>query len=143
MKIHYTPEYRCLRNKRPSKPYGSKGSGAMAATKPSKLIWSADIHGPKPCEFIGFRWALISQTPMILPLEAGPLRGKFPTRPKVPTDCTQVAQDLAALRAKIKIKNVLPPDPDRNLPTTPDSLRTETVRTLSRDPPGQGGQEQK
>ena len=28
------------------------------------VIWFGDIHGPKPYEFIGLRWACISQTPV-------------------------------------------------------------------------------
>jgi hypothetical protein len=39
----------------------------MDVTKPSKFRWFGDIHGPKPYEFIGSRWALISQTPVVLP----------------------------------------------------------------------------
>ncbi len=56
------------RDKRPSKPYEFIGFGAMDVTKPYSLyIWFGDIHGPKPCEFIGFRWAFTSQTPGVLP----------------------------------------------------------------------------
>ncbi len=40
------------------------GLGAMYVTKPSNFTWFGDINGPKPYEFIGFRWAFISQTPV-------------------------------------------------------------------------------
>ena len=48
---------------------------------------------------------------------------------------------LAALKARIKLKNILgpPPDPGRIRPKTTDPLRKVTVRTLPRDPPGEGG----
>ena len=36
----------------------------MDVTKPYKFIGFGDIHGPKPYEFIGLRWAFISQTPV-------------------------------------------------------------------------------
>ena len=36
----------------------------MDVTKPYKLIWFGDIHGPMPYKFIGFRWAVMSQTPV-------------------------------------------------------------------------------
>jgi hypothetical protein len=55
---------RCLRNTRSSKPFEFMGLGAIDVTKPYKSIWFGDRHGPKPYEFIGFRWALISQTPV-------------------------------------------------------------------------------
>ncbi len=45
---------------------------------------------------------------------------------------------LAVLKAKIKIKSALPPpDPGRNWPETHDFLGK--LRTLPRDPPGEGG----
>ncbi len=55
--------YRCLRNKRPSEPYEFLflGLGAMDVTKPYKCVWFGDIHGPKPYEFVGFRWPGIVQ----------------------------------------------------------------------------------
>ena len=37
----------------------------MDVTKPYEFIWFGDIHGPKPYKFIGFRWAFISQTPVV------------------------------------------------------------------------------
>ncbi len=37
----------------------------MDVTKPYKFIWLGDIHGPKTYQFIGFRWAFISQTPVV------------------------------------------------------------------------------
>ncbi len=47
---------------------------------------------------------------------------------------------LAALRAKIKLNiDFSPPDPGRNRPKTPDFIRKVAVRTLPRDPPGEGG----
>ncbi len=36
----------------------------MNVTKPYHFLWFGDIHGPKPYEFMKFRWALISQTPV-------------------------------------------------------------------------------
>ncbi len=36
----------------------------MDVTKPYEFIWFGDVHGPKPYEFIGLRWAFISQTPV-------------------------------------------------------------------------------
>ncbi len=59
-------KYRCLRNKRPSKPYEFIGFGAMDVTKLYKFIWFGDSHGPKAYTFIGFGWAFISQTPVVL-----------------------------------------------------------------------------
>ncbi len=56
--------YRCLLNKRPSRPYECIGFGAMDVTKPYKFIWFGDIHGPKPYEKVGgfaphlFQWVL-------------------------------------------------------------------------------------
>ncbi len=41
------------------------GFGAMDASKPYKIIWFGDIHGPKTYKFIGFRCAFISQTPLV------------------------------------------------------------------------------
>ncbi len=38
--------------------------GAMDVTKPCKFISFGDMHGPKPCNFTAFRWAIISQTPV-------------------------------------------------------------------------------
>ena len=61
----FRKHYRCLRNKRQSKPYEFIGFGAMDVTKPYKFIGFGDIHGPKPYKFIGFRWAFISQTPVL------------------------------------------------------------------------------
>ncbi len=56
--------YRCLRNRRPSKPYEFIGVGEIDVTKLYKFIGFGDIHGPKPYKFIGLRWAFISQTPV-------------------------------------------------------------------------------
>ncbi len=41
------------------------GCGAMGVTKPFKFIRFGDIHGPKRSKFIGYRWAFISQTPLV------------------------------------------------------------------------------
>ncbi len=60
-------KYRCLRNRRPSEPNGFIGSGAMEVTKAYEFKGFGDIQGPKPYKFIGFRWTLISQTPVVLP----------------------------------------------------------------------------
>jgi hypothetical protein len=38
----------------------------MDVTKPYKFRWFGDIHGPKRYQFIGSRWAFISQTPVRL-----------------------------------------------------------------------------
>ncbi len=46
------------------------------------------------------------------------------------------AHDLAELRAKIKIKKKS--ESGRNRPKTYDFLKKVAVRTLPRDPPGQG-----
>jgi hypothetical protein len=51
-------QYRCLR----TESYEFMGFGAMNVTKTYTLLFFGDIHGPKPYEFIGFRWAFISQT---------------------------------------------------------------------------------
>ncbi len=37
----------------------------MDLTKPYKFISFGDIHGPKPYQFMGVRWAFISQTPVL------------------------------------------------------------------------------
>jgi hypothetical protein len=37
----------------------------MNVTKPYKTIWFGYIHGPQLHKFIGFRWKLISQTPVV------------------------------------------------------------------------------
>ncbi len=58
-------QYRCLRNKRPSQPYEFIGFGAMDVTKLHIYMWFGEIHGPNPYEFIWFRWAFISQTPVL------------------------------------------------------------------------------
>ncbi len=47
------------------------GFGAVDVAKPYNLTWFGDIHGPTPYKFIGFRWAVISQTPVVLLLHAG------------------------------------------------------------------------
>jgi hypothetical protein len=39
----------------------------MDVTKLYEFIWFGDIHGPKPNEFIGFRCAFMSQTPVVYP----------------------------------------------------------------------------
>ncbi len=46
--------------------------------------------------------------------------------------------DLAALEAKIKMKNTAPQDPGRNWPQTPDLPRKMAIRTLPGEPPGEG-----
>ncbi len=53
-------------------PCAFLGLGAMDVTKPDKFIWYDGIHGPKPHEFIRFRWAFISQTPVVLNLCPAP-----------------------------------------------------------------------
>ena len=40
-------QYKCLRYKRPSKPYEFMRFGAMDVTKPYKFIWFGDIPGSK------------------------------------------------------------------------------------------------
>ncbi len=51
-----------------------------------------------------------------------------------------VTRYLAALRAKMKIKNTLPPpDPGRNRPKIHEFLGEMAVRTLPRNPRGRGG----
>ena len=42
-----------------SRPYGRSGT----------YPWFGDIHGPNPYEFIGSRWAFISQTPVVCRLQ--------------------------------------------------------------------------
>ncbi len=69
LKLGVGRPYRCLRNKRPSKPFEFIGFGAMDVTKSYKSIWFGDIHGPKPYEFTGFRWTFISQTPVVGPAD--------------------------------------------------------------------------
>ncbi len=52
--------------------------------------------------------------------------------------------DLAVLKAKIQIKNkIVPPGCGRNRPKTSDFLKKMAVRTLPRDPPGEGGAKNK
>ncbi len=63
--VLYVTQYRCLRNKRPSEPYEFIGFGAMDVTKPDTFVWFGDIHGLKPYKSIRFRWAFISQTPVV------------------------------------------------------------------------------
>ncbi len=46
-KLMFVP-YRCLQNKRTSKPYDFIEFGAAEVTKPYDFIWFGDIHGPKP-----------------------------------------------------------------------------------------------
>ncbi len=60
-----------------TKPSRFIGFGAMDVTKPCKsigfeatdvtntyrFVWVCDINGPRPYEFIGFRWASCTQTP--------------------------------------------------------------------------------
>ncbi len=82
--------YRCLQNKRPSKPYGFQGSGVMDVTKPYKFIWFGDILCPKAYRSIGFRWAFISQTPVgswdsACDLGGGAISPGPPPRPRQPT----------------------------------------------------------
>ncbi len=50
----------------PSTPYEFLGSGAMDVTNSWKFLCFGDIHGPKPYKFTRLRWALISQTPVLL-----------------------------------------------------------------------------
>ncbi len=71
------PQQRCLRNKRSSKLYDFFGLGPSKVTEPDKF---GDTHGPKPNKIIGFRWAFISQIPV---LRASKCHGKeigFPGR---------------------------------------------------------------
>ena len=49
--------YRCLRNKRPSKPYELIRFGAMDVTKPYELIGFGAMDVTKPYELLGF-WAM-------------------------------------------------------------------------------------
>ena len=48
-----------------------------------------------------------------------------------------------SLGPKLKLKIYYPPDPGRNLHKILAFLKEMTIRTLPRDPPGEGGQEQK
>ena len=52
-----------------------------------------------------------------------------------------ITLNLGVLRAKIKIKNC--PDSGRNQPKTYDFLKEMAVRTLPRDPPGEGAAKNK
>ncbi len=67
--------------------------------------------------------------------------------PKVDRNPTETKiswiQDLAALRAKIKIKTHYSPDPGRDRPKTSHFLKDMIVRTLPRDPPGGEGTKNK
>ncbi len=38
---------------------------ALQVTKPCKFVLFGDIYGPKSYKFIGFRWAFVSQTPVV------------------------------------------------------------------------------
>ncbi len=49
----------------------------------------------------------------------------------------------AALRPKIRIQSILPPDPGWNRPNPPDLLEKVAVQTLPRDPPVGGGTKDK
>ncbi len=40
----------------------------MDVARHKKNIRFRDIHGPKPYKLIGFRWALLSQMPVVLPV---------------------------------------------------------------------------
>ncbi len=53
-------------------PVNAKGFGAMDVTKLYEFTWSGDIHGPKPYKFIGFGWALMSQTPVLSIMRRSP-----------------------------------------------------------------------
>ena len=58
--------YWCLRNTRPSHHFKFIGFGPTNVSKPYKFVWLGDIYGPRRCESIGFRWAFISQTLVML-----------------------------------------------------------------------------
>jgi hypothetical protein len=49
----------------------------MDVTKPYKFIWSGDVHGTKPYKLLGSRWAFISQTPVVLPVQKSGFRAGF------------------------------------------------------------------
>ncbi len=58
---------------------------AIYVTKPYKFMWFGGIHGPKPYKFIGLRWVLILQIP-VMPL--APLKPYLPgenRHPQPPT----------------------------------------------------------
>ncbi len=71
-------DHRCLRNKRPSKPFEFIRFGAMDVSKPNDFIGFGDIHGPKPYESIRFRWAFISQTPVVQDRQAVKFKAILP-----------------------------------------------------------------
>ncbi len=60
----------CLRHTRTSKPYDCFEFGVMDVTKPYEFIWFGDIHGPEPYKFIGLYGSFISQTLVVLKIEA-------------------------------------------------------------------------
>ncbi len=66
--------YRCLRDERPSKPYRSTECGPMDVTKPYEFIWFGDIEEPTPYKSTGFRWAVVSRTPVLWRLPTGKVR---------------------------------------------------------------------
>ncbi len=57
-----TLHYRCLHNKRPSKPHEFMGFGTMDVTKPYKCIGFGDINDPKSYKFIGSRATILSHS---------------------------------------------------------------------------------
>jgi hypothetical protein len=55
---------RCLRNKRPSKPYEFIGFGAMDVTKPSEILPGTLMAGPETTEILLGNWShLQARTP--------------------------------------------------------------------------------
>ena len=83
--------YRCLRNKRPSKPCEFIGFGAMDVTKPYKLIRFGAIAITKPYKFIGFGAKAVGQ-PWLLRSEAG----RLPEVGPLPAKCGGAARNLKA-----------------------------------------------
>ncbi len=147
--VVYVAQYRCLRNKRPSKPYDFIGFGAMDVTKPYEFIWFGDIPGSKPYGFIGFRWAFISQTPVMLPDRRSAFRAGL--RPDSNREALNIRSPaglrpaggpfliLGVLRAKIKIKN---PRIRAGIgPTPTTSLGKWQSGPSPGTPRGRGGQE--
>ncbi len=71
-------------------PMNSQGLGPWMS--PNHInIGFGDIHGPKPYEFMGFRWVFISRTPVKLPLESiqlspapRPDRARTGPKPSIP-----------------------------------------------------------
>ncbi len=53
------PSFWCVLNIHRARPYEFIVLGAIDFTKPCESIWSIDLHGPKPHEFIRFRQRLL------------------------------------------------------------------------------------